>query len=208
MGSAANANAVEPVRVAIFASGRGTNAEALLRFAQRPEAVYRVVLILSNNSTAGVRDVAQRYGIPFVHLSSRTHPSEQAYVEALLQTLRNYNVELIALAGYLKKVPAAVVHAYRGRILNIHPALLPRFGGPGMYGLHVHEAVLRSGERYTGASVHLVDEEYDTGPVLAQIRIPVSPDDTPESLAERLLPHEHELYPRVLNQQARILRRC
>jgi len=105
-------------------------------------------------------------------------------------------------------VPPEVVSAYRGRILNIHPALLPRFGGPGMYGIHVHEAVLRAGEPYTGASVHIVDEDYDTGPVLAQIRIPVLPDDTPERLAERLLPYEHELYPRVLNQCARILRHC
>lgn len=198
----------EPVRVAIFASGRGTNADALVRFSFRPEAVYRIVLILSNNSTAGVREVAQRYAIPFVHLSSSTHPHLGDYVAALLDTLQHYAVELIALAGYLKKVPPAIVQAYHGRILNIHPALLPKFGGPGMYGLHVHRALLQAGESYTGASVHLVDEEYDTGPVIAQIRIPVAPEDTPESLAERLLPHEHELYPLVLNQYARILRHC
>ncbi len=198
----------DAVRVAILASGRGTNAEALIRFSFRPDTLYRIVLILSNNSTAGVREVAQRYGIPFVHLSSVTHPDPEDYAAALLHTLNTYAVELIALAGYLKKVPAAVVRAYQGRILNIHPALLPQFGGPGMYGLHVHQAVLRAGEPYTGASVHIVEEEYDTGPVLAQIRIPVAPDDTPESLAQRLLPYEHELYPRVLNQQARILRHC
>ncbi|MCS6965141.1 MAG: phosphoribosylglycinamide formyltransferase [Candidatus Kapabacteria bacterium] len=205
---AANAKAPGPVRVAIFASGRGTNAEALIRFSYRPEALYQVVLILSNNSTAGVRQVAERYRIPFVHISSHTHPDPAEYADALLQQLRTHEVELIALAGYLKKVPPAVVQAYRGRIFNIHPALLPRFGGPGMYGLHVHEAVLHAGEPFTGVTVHIVDEDYDTGTVLAQLRIPVLPEDTPESLAERLLVYEHELYPRVLNQQARILRRC
>ncbi len=207
MESAASAKP-DPVRVAVFASGRGSNADALVRFSFRPEALYRIVLILSNNSTAGVREVAHRYSIPFVHLSSATHPNPDDYVVALLHTLESHAVELIALAGYLKKVPPAVVHAYRGRILNIHPALLPKFGGPGMYGLHVHRALLQAGETYTGASVHLVDEEYDTGPVIAQIRIPISPDDTPESLAARLLPYEHELYPLVLNQYARILRHC
>ncbi|MCS7177185.1 MAG: phosphoribosylglycinamide formyltransferase [Candidatus Kapabacteria bacterium] len=206
MAPAPSAEQCPPVRVAIFASGRGSNAEALLRFSQRPEALYRVVFILSNNSTAGVRQVAERYGVPFIHLSSHTHPDPTAYTEALLAILREHRVELIALAGYLKKVPPAIVEAYPGRILNIHPALLPHFGGPGMYGLRVHEAVLRAGETYSGVSVHLVEEEYDTGPVLAQIRIPVLPTDTPESLAERLLPYEHELYPRVLQQQARILR--
>lgn len=203
-----NANPIEPVRVAIFASGRGTNAEALICFSQRPEARYRVVLIVSNLSTAGVRQVAERYGIPFVHVSRHTHPEPALYSAALLRVLAEYAVELIALAGYLKKVPPEVVQAYRGRILNIHPALLPKFGGPGMYGLHVHEAVLRAGELYTGASIHLVEEEYDTGPVLAQIRIPIFPGETPEQLAARLLPYEHELYPLVLNQQARVLRHC
>lgn len=199
---------MEPVRVAVFASGRGTNAEALIRFSHRPEALYRIVLIVSNLSTAGVRQVAERFGIPFVHFSQVTHPDPKHYSRALLQALNSHDIELIALAGYLKKVPPEIVQAYRGRILNIHPALLPKFGGPGMYGRHVHEAVLRAGEAYTGASVHLVEEEYDTGPVLAQIRIPVLPDDTPERLAERLLPYEHALYPLVLNQQARLLRNC
>ncbi len=199
---------VQPVRVAIFASGRGSNADALIRFSQRPEALYRVVLIVSNNSTAGVRQVAQQHGIPFVHLSSVTHPDPEAYVAALRTILQQHAVELIALAGYLKKVPAAIVQEYRGRILNIHPALLPKFGGEGMYGIHVHEAVLRSGEPYTGVSVHLVEEEYDTGPVLAQVRIPVAPDTTAEQLAAQVLPYEHELYPLVLNQCARVLRRC
>ncbi len=208
MVSAGSAKCTEPVRVAVFASGRGTNAEALIRFSHRPEACYRVVLIVSNTSRAGVRSVAERYGVPFVHISSHTHPEPADYVAALLQLLAHHRVELIALAGYLKKVPAEVVQTYRGRIFNIHPALLPKFGGPGMYGLHVHAAVLQAGETHTGASVHVVEEEYDTGPVLAQIRIEVLPGDTPEQLAQRLLPYEHELYPRVLNQQARLLRRC
>nr|WP_243665078.1 phosphoribosylglycinamide formyltransferase [Rhodothermus marinus] len=116
----------------------------------------------------------------------------------MLEVLRAHDVELVALAGYLKKIPDNVVAAYRNRILNIHPSLLPAFGGPGMYGRRVHEAVLNYGVRWTGATVHLVDEEYDHGPIVLQEPVPVLPDDTPETLAARVLEVEHRLYPEAL----------
>ena len=119
-----------------------------------------------------------------------------------LDLLRQHQVDLIVLAGYLKLVPPAVIAAYRGRIINIHPALLPSFGGPGMYGLRVHQAVLASGAKVSGCTVHLVDEEYDRGPILAQSRVPVFPGDTAETLATRVLEAEHRLLPAVVRAAA------
>ena len=120
------------------------------------------------------------------------------FAAAMLQLLKEHDVQLIALAGYLKKIPVSVVREYRNRILNIHPALLPSFGGHGMYGHFVHEAVIASGAKLSGATVHLVDEEYDRGPIVLQKSVPVEPGDTPESLAARVLHVEHEIFPLAL----------
>jgi phosphoribosylglycinamide formyltransferase/phosphoribosylglycinamide formyltransferase-1 len=129
--------------------------------------------------------------------------AKPADADEWLESLRQHRVDLVVLAGYLKLVPAAVISGYRDRIINIHPALLPDFGGKGMYGTRVHEAVLASGARESGASVHLVDERYDRGPVLAQVRVPVLAGDSPEDLAERVLGVEHELLPAVVLAAAR-----
>ena len=155
----------------------------------------RIVLVLSNNSTAGILEIARARAIPAVHVSRKQYASEEAYTSALLAAFRMHDTGLIVLAGYMKQLPAPVVAAFRHRIINIHPALLPEFGGAGMYGIHVHEAVLAAHRTVSGATVHLVDDEYDHGSIVLQERIPVLPDDTPSSLAERVLQVEHRILP-------------
>ncbi len=180
-----------PMRLAVAISGRGSNLAALLA-ALPAGSPAEVALVLSNRATAGGLEVARQHAIPTLVLG------EPADATAWLDALSEHRIDLVVLAGYLKLVPPAVVHRYRGRIINIHPALLPSFGGPGMYGPRVHEAVLALGATVSGATVHLVDEVYDRGPILAQARVPVLPDDTPETLAERVLELEHRLLPAVV----------
>lgn len=191
------------LNIAVFGSGRGSNFQAILQAIQRgtiPNAAIRVVI--SNNSAAGILEIARGSGIPAEHISEKQFSSETDFVNHLLATLRSYDVNFIVLAGYMKRVPQQIINQFRRRIINIHPALLPKFGGQGMYGMRVHEAVLAAGEKVSGASVHYVDEEYDHGEVILQRRVEVKPDDTPESLAARVLKIEHELYPEVLRQIA------
>ena len=176
------------MRIAVAISGRGSNLEALLR-ALEPAAPAQIVLVVSDRAEAAGLAHAQRHKIPAVVLSE---PTDAA---AWLERLREYRIDLLVLAGYLKLVPAPVVAAYRGRIINTHPSLLPAFGGKGMYGARVHRAVLESGARETGVTIHLVDEVYDRGAVLAQSRVPVLRDDTAERLAARVLEVEHHLLP-------------
>lgn len=179
------------MRVAVAASGGGSNLEALVR-ALGPAAPARVILVLSDRAGSGARARAARHGVPSTLLAHPADPAEW------LAALERHDVDLLVLAGYLKLVPAGVVERYRGRIINIHPALLPGFGGRGMYGRRVHQAVLASGARESGASVHLVDEVYDRGRVLAQARVPVLPGDDPDTLAARVLEAEHRLLPAVV----------
>lgn len=184
------------MRVAVCGSGGGSNLGALLEaFPRGGEA--DVVLVLSNREDAGALDRARSRGVPAVVLQDPADATEW------MEHLEAHAVDLVVLAGYLKLVPAAVVARWRGRIINVHPALLPAFGGPGMYGLRVHRAVLTAGVRESGATVHLVDDEYDRGAVLAQVRVPVEPGDTPERLAERVLAAEHRLLPEVVRAAAR-----
>jgi phosphoribosylglycinamide formyltransferase-1 len=179
------------MRVAVAVSGRGSNLEALLR-ALPPGAPARVVLVLSDRDGAPALNRAREHGVPSEALADAGDPTEW------LVHLDRHQVDLVVLAGYVKLVPAAVVARYRDRIINIHPALLPDFGGKGMYGNRVHEAVLASGARESGATVHLVDEMYDRGALLAQVRVPVLPGDTVERLAARVLEAEHRLLPSVV----------
>jgi formyltetrahydrofolate-dependent phosphoribosylglycinamide formyltransferase len=184
------------MRVGVAISGRGSNLEALLR-SLGPEAPAAVVLVLSDRRDAAGLGLAKGWSIPSKVL---TNPAD---AETWLAALRRYRVELLVLAGYLKLVPTRVINEYRGRILNIHPALLPAFGGKGMFGHRVHEAVLASGAQESGATVHLVDEIYDHGAVLAQARVPVLPGDTADRLAHRVLEVEHRLLPAVVLAAAR-----
>jgi formyltetrahydrofolate-dependent phosphoribosylglycinamide formyltransferase len=179
------------MRVAVLASGSGSNLQALLDPC-RPPAPATVVLVASNAPEAGSLARAERSGVA-THVIA--DPADGA---ALLAALRARRVDLVVLAGYLKLVPPDVVQAYAGRMINIHPALLPSFGGKGMYGLKVHQAVLASGATVSGPTVHLVTPEYDRGSILAQWPVPVLADDTPESLRDRVLGVEHELLPAVV----------
>jgi formyltetrahydrofolate-dependent phosphoribosylglycinamide formyltransferase len=184
------------LRVAVVVSGRGSNLAALLR-ALGADAPARVILVISNRAEAEGLAVARRQGVPTHVLQDSADPAEWRRV------LEDSRAELVVLAGYLKRVPEAVVDAWRGRMINIHPALLPLHGGAGMYGRRVHQAVLASGDVASGATVHLVTGEYDRGPILGQARVPVVAGDTPDTLAERVLALEHRLLPAAVLAAAR-----
>ena len=184
------------MRVAVAVSGRGSNLQALLD-RLTGDAPARVALVLSNRADAGALDRARALNIPTAVLDN---PADG---EEWLRQLRGASIDLLVLAGYLKLVPRAVVTGYAGRIINVHPALLPDFGGPGMYGARVHAAVLASGTAESGATVHLVDEEYDRGEILGQARVPVVSGDTPDSLGARILQAEHQLLPAAVLAAAR-----
>jgi phosphoribosylglycinamide formyltransferase-1 len=186
------------MNIGVFASGRGSNFQAILSAIELGNLPARVTVLLSNRSDAGAIEIANSRSIPAVHLSQTQFADEALYGAAMLALLKSHNVECIALAGYLKKIPSVVVREYRHRILNIHPALLPSFGGQGMYGHHVHEAVLASGVKISGATVHLVDEEYDRGPIVLQKAVVVDEHDTPDTLAAKVLKVEHEIFPLAL----------
>lgn len=158
----------------------------------------KVVLVIGTRKEMPALQRAQSLHVPVEVISPKTFVSDEAYGQALLTSLEHAGADLICLAGYMRLLPPNVVRQYTRRILNVHPALLPEFGGQRMYGLHVHEAVLSSGVKETGCTVHFVDEQYDTGPILLQTKVPVEPDDTPETLAARLLPVEHETYIRAV----------
>ena len=184
------------MRVAVAVSGRGSNLEALFaRLGNGDEA--RVVLVLSDRAEAPALERARERGVTAVALE------DWRSAEEWLSALAGESVELLVLAGDLKLVPAEVIARYRGRIINVHPALLPAFGGKGMYGIRVHEAVLQSGAAESGCTVHLVDEEYDRGMILVQARVPVLPGDTAQLLASRVLEQEHRLLPAVVLAAAR-----
>lgn len=178
----------------VLASGGGTNLQAILDRSDSGRLPARVAVVIGNNSRSGALARARRAGVPAFHLSGLTHPKPGALDRTIAATLRSHGVDLVVLAGYMKKLGPVTLENYRDRIVNIHPALLPAFGGLGMYGHRVHEAVVRSGAVVSGATVHLVDEEYDTGPIILQRRVRVATEDTPDSLARKVLAVEHELY--------------
>ncbi len=186
------------MNIAVFASGRGSNFRAILAAIDQGRLPAHVTLLLSNNSDSGALELARSQNIPAVHLSQKQCSSEEQYIGTILELLQQHQVDVIALAGYMKRVPSAVIQKFTNRVLNIHPALLPAFGGAGMYGLHVHEAVIAAGVKVSGATVHIVDEEYDKGPIVMQKVVDVLPTDTPETLAARILPVEHEIYPKAI----------
>ncbi|MEN3038140.1 MAG: phosphoribosylglycinamide formyltransferase [Candidatus Kryptonium sp.] len=186
------------MNIAVFASGRGSNLMAILNAIKEGKLNAKVALVISNNSNAGALEIARANGIDALHISRGQFNSDEDYVNKLLYELKARKIELIVLAGYMKKIPPEVVKEYRNKILNIHPALLPAFGGQGMYGMNVHKAVIDYGVKLTGVTIHIVDEEYDHGPIVMQRAIEVKDDDTPETLAERVLKVEHEIYPMAI----------
>lgn len=181
------------IRAAVLASGGGSNLQAILDHlaALGPARPLELVVVASNRKSAGALDRARAYGIAANVIAPADAP-------ALLALLASHGVQLVILAGYLRHVPPEIIARYRDAIVNIHPALLPKFGGAGMYGHHVHDAVLAAGEHESGATVHFVTNDYDRGAILAQERVPVLPGDTPDTLGARVLEAEHQLYPRVV----------
>ncbi len=186
------------VNIAVLASGEGTNLQAIIDYSATlgDKAAGVIAIVASNRSTSGALERARSAGIPAESFDATDNG------KGLLDLLSRYSVDLIVLAGYLKRIPAGVVAEYRSRIVNVHPGLLPEFGGEGMYGSRVHVAVIASGATTTGISIHFVDDEFDHGPLIAQWRIPVRPGDTAESLAARVLEVEHLVYPRVVDMVA------
>lgn len=191
------------LNIAVFGSGRGSNFHAILSAMKRGEIPgAHISVVVSNNSSAGILGVARTNGIPGLHISRKQFASEEEFVDRLLSALDAYDVNFIVLAGFMKKIPARVIQRFRNCIINIHPALLPEFGGEGMYGTRVHKAVIASGEKFSGATVHLVDEEYDHGRVVLQKCVNVEPRDTPETLAAKVLEIEHEIFPKAIRMFA------
>jgi len=187
------------LNIAVFGSGKGSNFQAIFSAIQEGKIPNtRICLVVSNNSNAGILDIARANSLPAAHISQKNFPGEAEFVSALLQTLRNHGANFLVLAGYMKRLHPQIIDAFRNHIVNIHPALLPKYGGQGMYGVHVHQAVIAANEPYSGATVHLVDEEYDRGAIVLQKKVAVSPDDTPETLAAKILCIEHEIYPEAI----------
>ena len=187
-------------RIAVFCSGGGSNFKSIYRSIAEKPLNAEVVLCLSNRSQCGAMEFAHEQGIATVHITEKQFGTFDEFAAAMVKRLKDAQIDIVLLAGYMRKVPDAVVRAFPDKMLNIHPALLPKFGGEGMYGMYVHSAVLEAGETQSGATVHFVNEEYDKGKILLQRAVPVLQGDTPELLAARVLACEHQLYPDALEK--------
>jgi phosphoribosylglycinamide formyltransferase 1 len=186
--------------IVVFASGSGTNFQAIIDAVKAKSIDADITGLITNKSNIPAIDRASNAGIPCRVILPSQYSDSTAFGLAILDVLDEWKPDLIVLAGYMIKVPNNVTRQYRGRIINIHPALLPGFGGKGFYGERVHRAVLEAGEQESGCTVHYVDEDYDRGPIIAQKKVPVLPGDTPQTLAERILHEEHQLLPTVIQQ--------
>lgn len=186
----------------MLASGGGSNLQSIIDRSLDGSLAADVVVVISNNSGAKALDRARTHGIEALHVSSATEGSSDATDRRITEEFISREVDLVVLAGYMKRIGPDILHAFAGRIVNIHPALLPKFGGEGMYGIRVHEAVIAAGETESGPTVHLVDAEYDHGMVLGRRVVPVLPGDSPETLQKRVLVEEHVLLPRVIQELA------
>ena len=182
------------LKIGVMASGGGSNFKAILDRIDCGDFDAKCLFLITNNGNCGAVAHAKNFDVPVFHISGKTHPERSAYESALLEVIDRFDIDLLVLAGYMKVLPTSFIKRLAGRILNIHPSLLPKYGGKGFYGIHVHEAVIAAGEQESGATVHLVAEEVDSGRILAQCRVPVLENDTPETLAARVLEQEHQLY--------------
>lgn len=190
------------MKLGFLASHNGSNMQAIIEACQSGALQASPAVVISNNADSGALARAGRESIPCYHLSGKTHPDAEALDQAILDTLLSHGVDIVILAGYMKKLGPKTLARFAGAILNIHPALLPKFGGQGMYGIRVHEAVLAASEQESGATIHLVTDEYDEGAIIAQETVPVLPGDSPQTLAERVLKVEHALFARTLQKIA------
>ncbi|KAA3661278.1 MAG: phosphoribosylglycinamide formyltransferase [Calditrichaeota bacterium] len=185
-------------KIAVFISGGGSNFKAIHSAIQNGDIAAEIAFVLGSTKNAGGLSYANQNEITHFVPDAEIFTDESVFAELLLQKTKEYDVKLVVLAGFLKKIPARFIHDFSGNIINIHPALLPSFGGKGMYGRHVHKAVLEYGCKISGATVHLVNSGYDTGAPIVQRSVPVLPGDTPETLAERILKIEHEILPETV----------
>ncbi|TSC93527.1 MAG: phosphoribosylglycinamide formyltransferase 1 [Candidatus Berkelbacteria bacterium Athens1014_28] len=183
-------NKKNPLTIGVLASGNGTVLQAIIDAYKSRDLNGKILFVISNNSKSIAGERAKKHNIPFFHLSSVTHSDPQKLDQAMSKIIKDNNVNIVFLAGYMKKIGPITLSDHKGKIINTHPALLPKFGGDGMYGMNVHKTVLESKETESGATVHLVDADYDTGKILAQIRVPVFADDAPEKLCERVMKAE------------------
>ena len=194
---------MNPLRLAVLASGRGSNFEALVRAARQGRLDVDFRLLLASQPGAGALEVARQAGVDTAVVRRSDFEDRSAFVQAMLDRLQAAGAEILVLAGYMKKIPPEVIARYPRRIFNIHPGLLPAFGGQGLFGHHVHQAVLDQGCKVSGVTIHLVDDQYDHGPIVAQRCVPVLPNDDAASMAARVLAVEHALYAEVLQAVAR-----
>ncbi|MDG2071018.1 MAG: phosphoribosylglycinamide formyltransferase [Pseudomonadales bacterium] len=188
------------MNLGILASHRGTNFQAIINACRQDQLSASVTVAISNNSNATALTRAKNANIPALHLSGKTHPDPEQLDAAILEALKAHNVDLVVTVGYLKKLGKKTLAHYQNRVVNIHPSLLPAYGGKGMYGQKIHAAVLQNKDAETGITIHYLDEEYDTGNIIAQVRIPVSESDTVTTLEEKILLNEHPFLIATLNQ--------
>lgn len=179
-------------KIAILASGEGTNAERIIRYFSEKRTA-EVALVITNKTQAGVLKRTEKLNVPSLIITAREFADGEA-----LKALHRYNIDFIVLAGFLLKVPDTILHDYPNKIVNIHPALLPKFGGKGMYGARVHEAVIAAGEKESGITIHYIDAHYDEGNTIFQATCPVLPDDTPDTLAARVHQLEYKYFPQII----------
>ena len=190
------------LRIAVFASHGGSNLQALIDGCASGQIEAEIVLVVSNNSKSFALERSRNHHIDTLVLTDSAFATPEDYAEELFSQLARRNVNLICLAGYMKMIPQRIIEKYRNRIINIHPALLPKHGGKGMFGIHVHEAVIAAGDKETGVTIHLVNDVYDDGRILAQKKVQVLDGDTPKTLQERVLELEHLLYPETVGKIA------
>ena len=184
--------------IAVFASGGGSNFKSIHRHVQSGEIPANIVLAVSNNPGSGAIKYAKTHNIPTYIISKNRCPDPMLREQLLTNELLEKNIDLICLAGYMKLIPKGIVGKFKNRILNIHPSLLPKFGGKGFFGINVHQAVIESGSKETGVTIHFVDDSYDSGKIIEQKKINVLSDDTAETLASRVLKIEHMFYPKII----------
>jgi formyltetrahydrofolate-dependent phosphoribosylglycinamide formyltransferase len=190
------------LNICIFASGSGTNFKAILAAKKTGIISSNISLLVTNNSDCGAVNIAKENDIPVFHISRKVYPNctDEEYANLFLKKFEEYNIDFIVLAGYMKILDVRIIKKYSNRIINIHPALLPNFGGKGMYGMNVHRAVIASGAKESGVTIHFVNENYDDGKIIFQERVEVSKDDDAESLQKKVLKLEHKYYAEVIRR--------
>lgn len=191
--------------IVVFASGSGSNFQSIIDAIQAGTIDARIAGLISNKQGIKSLERAEVNSIPSFVIAESDFNSYEEYAEKLLSIIQDWNTDLIVLAGFLRKIPSNVIQSFEHRILNIHPSLLPKYGGKGFYGLHVHNAVIKAGDSISGCTIHVVSEEYDKGPILDQATVKVHKDDSPEILAAKVLKQEHLLYPKTISTYLKTL---